>query len=161
MNATIPPNILFNSSPELQEVLPHGVGLLRRGGLPVDPVQGEPGLPRDVEPGDGQRVHLLLRLRLGRALLQLLEAVLDVEGQVDEDPVGVGPDLVGPEEDVGLEVGEGLVDHVRVGGGLGHDARGSPGAARGAALDGQQGHVADGRRGRRVEGGVVRGHDGD
>ena len=79
---------------------------------------------------------------------------LDVESQVDENAVGLGLDLVGAEEDVGLEVGEGLVDHVGLGGGLGE---GGDGAADGA-LDGQESHVAHLVRARGVEGGVVGGH---
>ena len=48
------------------------------------------------------------RIGLGNTL----KCNLDVEGDVDEDPVCVGLDLVGPEEDVGLEVVQRFVDHV-------------------------------------------------
>ena len=42
----------------------------------VDPVEGEPCLAWDVEPGDGQGIHFALALSLGRALLKLLQAIL-------------------------------------------------------------------------------------
>ena len=56
-------------------------------------------------------------LALGGALLQLLQTLRDVEGEVDEDPVRLALDLVGAEEYVGLEVVKRLVDDVRLVGG--------------------------------------------
>ena len=49
----------------LQEVLPHEVSLLGRLRLGIHPVQREARVARNVEPRDGERVHLLLALRLG------------------------------------------------------------------------------------------------
>ena len=72
------------------------------------------GLTWYVEPGDGEAVHVLQPLRLARAFLQLLEALGDVEGEVDEHPVGLGLDLVGAEEDVGLEVVKRFINYVRL-----------------------------------------------
>ena len=56
-------------------------------GLAIDGVEREAGLPGDVEPGDGQRVHLLQGGRLVGALLQPLQTLGDVERQVDQGPV--------------------------------------------------------------------------
>ena len=64
---------------QLEEVLPHEVGLLGALGLGVDAVEGEAGLAGDVEAGDGQAVHLLLALGLARTLLQLAQAVLKIQ----------------------------------------------------------------------------------
>ena len=73
--------------PQLQEVLPHQVGSLWTSGSLVHSIQGEPRVSRDVEPCNCQAVHLLKPLRLAGTLLQLLQALCDVEGQVDEHPV--------------------------------------------------------------------------
>ncbi len=45
----------------------------------IDTVEGESCLARNVEPGDGQRIHLALALSLGRALLKLLQTILKAE----------------------------------------------------------------------------------
>ena len=45
----------------------------------IDTVEWESCLARNVEPGDGQRIHLALALSLGRALLKLLQTILKAE----------------------------------------------------------------------------------
>ena len=45
----------------------------------------------------------------GRAVAEFLQAVLDIESDIDQHTVGIRLDLVFAEEDVGLEVGQGLV----------------------------------------------------
>jgi hypothetical protein len=45
----------------------------------IDTVEGESCLARNVESGDGQRIHLALALSLGRALLKLLQTILEAE----------------------------------------------------------------------------------
>ena len=68
----------------------------------------------NVKSSDCQRIHFLKSLVLGGTLLQLLETLGDVEREVDQDSVRLGLDLVGAEEDVGLEVVERLVNDVRL-----------------------------------------------
>ena len=57
--------------------------------LCVDSVEGEGRLPGDGEFGDGERVHLVVALRLVFALGEFLEALADVKGHVNEGAVAV------------------------------------------------------------------------
>ena len=97
---------------QLLEVGPAELGLLGVGG------RGEEAAEREARvAGDAERLvrHRGERLEaLGRrgALLEPLQALRDVEGEVDEDAVGAALDLKVLEEHVGLEEPEHLVDDV-------------------------------------------------
>ena len=100
--------------PQLKEVLSHQVSRLWAGWPLVHSIQRESWISRDVKSGNGQAVHLLQPLGLAGTLLQLLQALCDVKGQVDENSVRLGLDLVCAEEDVGLEVVKRFVNYVRL-----------------------------------------------
>ena len=100
--------------PQLKEVLPHQVRRLWAGRSLVHAVQRESWVSWDVESGNGQAVHLLQALSLAGTLLQLLEALCDVKGQVDEHPVRLRLDLVCAEEDVGLEIVKCFINDIRL-----------------------------------------------
>ena len=100
--------------PQLEEVLSHQVCCLWAVWPLVHSVQRETWISRDVKSGNGQAVHLLQSLSLAWTLLQLLQALCDVKGQVDENSVRLGLDLVRAEEDVCLEVVKRFVNYVRL-----------------------------------------------
>lgn len=118
----------------LGEVGPEGLSLasVSRGGH--EPAEAEGLVAGDREGLDGVRVEDLLGLTLG-LVGDLVEAGGDVEGDVDEESVGVAKDLKVAEEDVGLEETEGLVDDVLL--------------------------VAGALRGRTLEGGGAEGEEGE
>ena len=71
--------------------------------------------------------------------LELFEAILDVQSQIDENTIGVRFDLVGAEEDIGLEIGQRFINNVGLSAVLGKTGRGTSDGA----LNGQDGHIAD------------------
>lgn len=123
---------------QLLQVLLHQVRLGRAGRLRVHRIQREARLARDVKLGDGQRVHLLQALVLVRAALQPLQALGDVQRNVDQHPVHLGLDLVRAEEHVRLEVVQRLVDNVLLDAGVGR------GRTAGLRSQRQNRHIAHG-----------------
>ena len=99
---------------QLKEVLSHQISHLWAGWPLVHSIQRESWISRDVKSGDGKAVHLLQPLSLARTLLQLLQALCDVEGQVDEHPVRLRLYFVSAEEDVCLEVVKCFIYNVRL-----------------------------------------------
>lgn len=75
-------------------------------------VQREPSLAGDVELANGQSVHLLHSLILVGTPLKLLKTFGNVKSNIDEDTVDLRLDLVRPEEDVGFEVVDRLIDDI-------------------------------------------------
>lgn len=59
-------------------------------------------------------MHLFQTLILGMASVQFLEALYDVEREIDENSISLALDLVIAEEDVRFEVRQSLVNNVHV-----------------------------------------------
>jgi len=90
-----------------------------------------------------------LREKEGGGQVSYVEAVGDVEEEVDEDTVTVSLELKVPEEDIGLEEGKSLVNDVHL------VSLGARGGTTDLGLERQNEKVADGLVVTLVEAGVV------
>jgi len=123
---------------DLLEVSAKGVLIAAVSGLGAETTKGKGAVARDSKVLDGVRVEDLVSLTLG-LVSALHKASVDVEGDVDEQTIGIATHIECAEHDVGLEVVECLVnDILLVRGGVRSRA-----LELGCVTDGQEGDVAD------------------
>ena len=96
---------------QLSEILTGGISLRSVLGVRDEASQSEVPVPRDGEVLDRELEEVLISLTLAGGT-NGNKALLDVEGQVDEHSVSSALDFVVPEENVGFEEIQSLINDV-------------------------------------------------
>ena len=96
---------------QLREILTSGISLRSVLGVRDEASQSEVPVPRDGEVLDRKLEEVLISLTLAGGA-NSSKALLDVEGQVDEHSVSSALDFVVPEENVGFEEIQSLINDV-------------------------------------------------
>lgn len=87
---------------------------LLAGRLSIHWVQWKSWLSWYVKLWNGQRVHFILSLAFVWTLLKLLQALCDIQRQIDEKPVCLTPDFVGSEKHIGFEVVQCFIEDIGI-----------------------------------------------
>jgi len=96
---------------DLLEVGADDILITTVGGLGAETTEGEGLVTGDSKVLDGIRVEDLISLTLG-FVSDLDEAGIDIEGDVDEQTIGITTHIESAEHDVGLEITKCLVDDI-------------------------------------------------